>query len=146
MSWREQFDRVERFLRRIENLSEDRNEYEDSLWAFFQNCWHLKDWIKNDPQVPPAVQQSVEDSVKESPALMICADLANRSKHFSLERIRRDANIPGRVWEAFIGGPDAVTTWHYRVTLDDHSERKALEVAREAVADWKGLLSKWGLM
>ena len=47
--YQEQLKRVERWLSRIRHSSKhDRNQYEDFLWAFFQNCWHLKDWIMND--------------------------------------------------------------------------------------------------
>ena len=151
-SWQEQLERVERFLRRIEDGDQDGTDYEDFLWSFFQNCWHLKDWIMNDPAVPEATQNLVRERIHRnvkstSETLAICADLANRSKHLTLDKFsRKDADIPGRVWTARVGGSDAGTTWYYRVTWDDGSERDALELARKAVCEWKQLLTAWGLL
>jgi hypothetical protein len=46
--YQEQLSRAKRFLDRMEKLPADQTEYEDMFWAFFQNCWHVRDWIKND--------------------------------------------------------------------------------------------------
>ena len=56
----DQLARVERYLKRIENQDRDRTEYEDDLWSFFQNCWHLKDWIKNDGTIPETLRNTIE--------------------------------------------------------------------------------------
>jgi hypothetical protein len=36
------------------------DNYIDEIYAFFLNCYYLKDWIKHDPTVPAPVQQAVE--------------------------------------------------------------------------------------
>ena len=85
----EQFKRVERFLQRIDPPSKDHGsqvEYEDNLWSFFQNAWHLKDWIANDPEI---IKIDIENIVKKYHCLMICSDLANRTKHFKNEKFNR---------------------------------------------------------
>jgi hypothetical protein len=44
-----QFARVERFLTHLkDNRNRVQEEYEDNFWSFFQNCWHLKGWIKTE--------------------------------------------------------------------------------------------------
>jgi hypothetical protein len=56
----------------------------DALYAFFQNCSHLKDWIAKDPESGHTWDE-VEAFVKASTPLSKCADLANGSKHFGLQ-------------------------------------------------------------
>ncbi|MCF6150442.1 MAG: hypothetical protein E3K37_17540 [Candidatus Kuenenia sp.] len=156
MSYRfeEQFYRVKRFFDRIQDKEQIRTDYEDNLWSFFQNCWHLKDWIKNDPGVPSSVSSAIEDAVNEYESLMICADLANRSKHLKLQRVRLDATMPGRYIVATINEtisaqkPSAATSvisWDYKITLQDGSECWAMDVAEQAIADWETLINKLNL-
>ena len=84
-AYMEQLNRVRRMLERINrNQNRSADDYGDDVWSFFQNCWHLKDWIKNDPHIP--IHGSIEDLVKTSPPLMICADLANGTKHLKFDR------------------------------------------------------------
>jgi len=73
MTYHEQLARVRRFLARVENLSvnpkfelppEKQTEYEDMLYAFFQNCWHLKDWIKHDAAAPSTLADRIEDTAR----------------------------------------------------------------------------------
>ena len=59
------------------------NDAEDYLWAFFQNCWHIKDWIRNDPRVTNEAKERVWEAVQTTRSLRLAADLANGSKHFS---------------------------------------------------------------
>ena len=85
-----QWERVKRALLRIENNKKRQmDEYEDDVWNFFQNCWHLKDWIKNDVAIDSAHRESVECDVNKVDELVICADLCNRSKHLTLDRKRK---------------------------------------------------------
>lgn len=147
----EQFNRVKRFFGRIQNKERILPDYEDDLWSFFQNCWHLKDWIKNDPGVPSSVSSTIEEAVNDYESLMICADLANRSKHLNLRMVRLNAAMPGRHIVATINetigsqkpsDTTSVITWDYKITLQDGSERRAMVVAEQAVADWKTLINK----
>ena len=81
-----QFERVARTFQKVLN-NQNRNpvEYEDDVWSFFQNCWHLKDWIKNDSQgVAKATRQKIDVEVNSRPALVMMGDLANKSKNFEL--------------------------------------------------------------
>jgi hypothetical protein len=48
----QQVARVERGLTYVcSNRDRELVEYEDDVWNFFQNAWHLKDWVKNDLEV-----------------------------------------------------------------------------------------------
>ena len=87
--YEEQLGRVERFLQRISVPNKNREEYEDFLWAFFQNCWHLRDWLKNDTSIRKRKREAILSAVKQSKVLLICECIANRSKHYRLNRKHR---------------------------------------------------------
>lgn len=90
MKWEEQYSRVKRYYDRIKCLNNNQIEYEDDLWAFFQNCYHLKDWIKNG-QVSQQIKESIENKISTTNCtyLPMCADLANRTKHSTLDKHNR---------------------------------------------------------
>lgn len=102
----EQMKRVRRWLERIELPAESQTEHEDFLWSFFQNCWHLKDWIKNDPTTSSGVVNGIESDINRYDSLKISADLANGSKHLVLLRPPRHAKNPQvRGHISVVGGP-----------------------------------------
>lgn len=65
---------------------------EFELFAFFEICFHLKDWISQDGAYDSSVHD-VEAFINSSPALRICADICNRLKHRTLTRKTRSANL-----------------------------------------------------
>ena len=70
--------------------SDDVNEhdFQDMMWAAFQNCWHVKDWIMSDPNVSDAQKQAVLAMAHQSPDLGACQDLCNGTKHLAPDRAR----------------------------------------------------------
>jgi len=51
------------------------------------NCYHLKDWIINDP-VEKVDSKIAEDYITKNRELSICADICNGLKHVHLKRER----------------------------------------------------------
>ena len=156
MSYKDQFDRVRRYLARIENQSRDRTEYEDDFWSFFQNCWHLAHWIENDPTLTASTKGNVWNDVKNSDTIIICRDLANRSKHVTFEpnyQTRMDAQVTQSQIGIEAGGSlqdenvsSARLSYGYTITLHKTGSHKdALRVARKAIKDWAALLKRNGL-
>jgi hypothetical protein len=92
VTYQKQLARVRRFLARVENLTvnplelpaEKQVAYEDMLFTLFQNCWHLKDWIKNDPSSPSTLAASIEQLCQNYQSIMLSADIANGTKHLKL--------------------------------------------------------------
>ncbi len=86
----DQFERVKRYFSRFKQIndgqehSQSSQNYDDDIYAFFQNCYHLKDWIKNDPAC--SSWSDVEDFINQNPDLSICADLCNALKHLKKAR------------------------------------------------------------
>jgi hypothetical protein len=142
----EQLKRVERWLSRIQKNESDQIEHQDFLYAFFQNCWHLKDWIKNDDALPPKIRCGIEDDIKRYGSLLTCADLANRSKHLVLTKPpRKDATMRGEIRVAvgdnvFTEESSSIVSWEYVVIGNDGKTISALDVARDALNEWKALL------
>src|SRR4051812_44342227 len=92
--WREQYERTERWYKRFAAINSGRvhdvpsDYYVDEIYAFFLNCYHLKDWIKNDSSLPSTVRSAVEDFVKSEEWLCLCADVCNGLKHLKLKSDR----------------------------------------------------------
>jgi hypothetical protein len=153
--FQEQFERMDRFMMKVVFATGRPADYEDDLWAFFQNAWHLKDWIKNDPAT--GVESRIEEAVARHEPLMICADLCNRSKHLKLVRKRLDADVQGRLpriveinrWDLKEKPPKAEVAqeagWEYIVVLEDGREMSASYVALAAYDAWSTVLQEFGL-
>jgi hypothetical protein len=155
-----QYGRVKRALARVEDQNRDQQAYEDDLWTFFMHAWHLKDWVKHDTAVPQAVRDSIENDVKQHRALMVAADLANGAKHLTLTSKRVGAVPSGKDVSVYLQGalrlgssgepplppPPPQFSYRYRLKLDNGSELNALDVARDAVAAWKTILTSNGLL
>ena len=142
---REQFERVRRWLSRIEAPEGPSVEYDDFLWAFFQNGWHLKDWIRNDASILFEVRCRIVEAAEASECLKVCADLANRTKHVTLTFKRRDAAVTSRNITVFIGSDRPSESTHI-ITLDDGSKLVAQQLAKDIVAEWENILHHEGLM
>jgi len=67
----------------------------DDVQAFFINCFHLKDWLLNDPASGLA-KADLKPLTRGSTSLQLCADLANGVKHLDLKReywVARDTHF-----------------------------------------------------
>ena len=151
-SWGQQWDRVCRLLKRVDGPEKgSSNDYDDDLICFFMQCWHLKDWIKNDDNLSSTVRDKIkveidkdEECKRRYPNLAICADVANRSKHLKLERIRVDPFLTNRDITISLGAGSA--TCEHTITCADGSKHNAKEVARRAVQEWGSFLRANGLI
>ena len=156
--YKQQYDRVGRFFNRLTNQNRSQIDYEDDLWGFFQNCWHLKDWIKNDLTIPQNIRDKIEDEVKKYKPLMIAADLANRSKHLTLNRQNRldakntkksvtvhvpclDLHLNSKTGESHIVG-ECRSEYFYIIATKDDLEYDAVQIAKKAIADWDTIIKK----
>ena len=55
----------------------------DTLYHFFQDAYHLKDWIKHDTALGGG-RPDAEDAISRSVVLKIGADICNGSKHLTV--------------------------------------------------------------
>ena len=140
--FQDQFARVRRFLQRIQTHNRSATDYDDDMWAFFQNCWHLKDWIKHDPEVPLDVRNTIEKDAQGSSELMVCADLANASKHLFLTTPRIGAKHSHKNYRVVIGGQSKV---EYFIDVGDGSKIDGVALAHRCIAAWESILNKRNL-
>jgi hypothetical protein len=144
-SYRDQLDRTRRWLRRIENQSGRPDvEYQDFSWAFFNACWSLNDWVKNDDAIAQEDRNQVWRDVHASRPLLACGDVANGTKHLRLERAKIGAAHSHTATEITPGAsaPSVVSTV---IDMGDGTTRAGLDLAYECVAEWERILTAAGL-
>lgn len=141
----EQLKRVRRFLDRVRDHGRGTVDYDDDLWSFFQNAWHLKDWIDHDKTISNAKTQRILNRAHSSKELSICRDLANRTKHLELTDGSRDADVTSRNVAVTLGVEPPTTKYSHIITLDDGSQIVAQELAEEIVLEWEAIMRDEGI-
>ncbi len=103
-TWREQFARVERWYQKTQKISRTRvavdTEDLDILFAFFLNCWHLYDWLKNSEALPA---ETIEDFFRKNDHMKFCYDICIGTKHLKIDNPKAGLNrlVMGR---EYVGG------------------------------------------
>ena len=142
--WQEQWDRVERWYQRFTMIDQGREHnlssdyYQDEVYAFFINCYHLKDWIKNDSSVGSA-GANVEDFINRNNQLSLCADICNGIKHLTLlkerERSHQGPQFGCRVFKLQVGGSPIISA---KYTVDTSAgPADAFDLATKCLEAWK---------
>lgn len=88
-----QYQRMERAHNEIVNYFENPNrsksaeEVLDPIYDFFLNCYHLREWVREDSKVDQKIKNILPTFEKnDSPVqFLICRDLCNKSKHVTLK-------------------------------------------------------------
>ena len=94
-SWREQYDRMVRWEKRLRRypLDPDNPEYaRDNFFAFAQVCYHLVDWLENDKS-QPIRRNTANQFVGLIPVLALCRDICIGSKHAVRGAERKKVNV-----------------------------------------------------
>jgi hypothetical protein len=115
------------------------NELEWDSYAFFVACYHVKDYLKSDPQVPQEVERKVEDYVhNESESLALAGDITNTFKHrerTDMREVRIIKETIGQHLSVIFGWTDRGIGY----------QRDCLELAEEAVTDWRRFFQRHAL-
>jgi hypothetical protein len=152
-AYREQYDRMKRWYERFAAIDQGRphdiasDNYLDEIYAFFLNCYHLKDWIKFDSAVPFKDQQAVEGHISANRSLRLCADICNSLKHLRLKS-NRSGESPafGKKHFALALGSGRPPTVSLKYEVDTaNGLEDAFKLATECVSAWDGFLSAHGL-
>jgi hypothetical protein len=144
--WQMQWRRVERGFVKLQKEYNNTELYDDDIYHFFQDAWHLKDWIKNDSSVPKMVHDQIETEVGSKKCLRIAADFANGTKHMLLKWPRSEnAQLTGRNVTIMLGA-SGKARHEWVLTLSDGSNTTADVVAKEVMEQWILLLRKFGLV
>ena len=163
MSYQEQLMRTRRWLKRFQeatsllsmiegsvppddllSLFEKYAECEDYAYAFFQNCWHLKDWILRDSGAPVTLKEAVKKIEQESAveALTLCADVANGSKHLRTGRSSRRGARRSVEMEIDIGPTGDIEITNYSFTVVDNKDNRhdPLLLAQQSLSEWERVI------
>ena len=91
--WRGQYERVKRWHGLVQHIGTQRKigdteQEHDFVCAFFQNCYHLRDWLHNTHAVPA---KSLEEFFREHEPMRVCRDICNGTKHWRIDHPSVDA-------------------------------------------------------
>jgi hypothetical protein len=114
-------------------LSDPSAFFHDEVLAFFQACYHFKDWIKADPACTHAAPM-VEVLITNCPALALAADICNGAKHLVLTKAPR-AGAPS----TFMGSANIWNghTQASKFSVDiNTTSLDAFDVATACVKEW----------
>jgi hypothetical protein len=141
-SWRAQHERLVRSRERVSQPYKSSVAYNDDLQHYFQDCWHLKDWIKNDPS--SGVGAAIETEVLAHKALRVVGDLANGAKHLARHTHREGAYTTSTNVTVHLGQDKPIDV-DYVVTLGDGTTMSAQALVHEAFLAWSNVLNNVGL-
>lgn len=138
--WRGQYDRMLRWRERLVHAHAEAdlaegwaNEAWDIAFAFFQNAYHLKDWILTDR---PDLKSSLETLIKTNSPLQFCADICNGTKH---REVTRGHRVSSHLAGAREYAPHEPTKQRL-VVIGPTGPRPVLELAEECVCAWQSYI------
>ena len=148
-SCKDQLDRIDRLMTIVE--ADNPHAWVSGLDGLdivvfaCQSMWHLKDWILNDAQFGARDREELNKDIHESLSLLVCRDLANRSKHLSLDDPKTDARLsddPGIHYEPSKG----ICREIYYVVCHNPSEEyhgmEVRDVLRRCRDEWQRIINR----
>jgi hypothetical protein len=110
----------------------------DLAETFFNQCHHLKDWVKKDPLVVRSCVD-VEGFIQKTPVLRIVADYCNSLKHAGLDRESRSGERVEAVnthLKMDLTPKGFVTSAQLEIRVGG-KRYNAYRLATDSVAEWK---------
>jgi hypothetical protein len=108
----------------------------DFTYAFFQSCYHLRDWLRADGA---ASKSELDDLFASSIELRLCRDICNATKHLQYDHPSLDPRPRiGREWDP------SSKTWHGWYLYSDE-RRSITDLAHGCIAIWDKFLTSKGL-
>ncbi|MHB1897404.1 MAG: hypothetical protein ACYCOY_12265 [Metallibacterium sp.] len=120
----------------------------DVLIFTCQSMWHLKDWILNDPRFGAKDIAVVKAEIHASPCLLVCSDLANGTKHLSLNCPKTGGTLSEHTG-VHIDPAKGIFLEFYYITCRDSSDKfHGMEVRallRQCRDTWAGIINRYHL-
>jgi hypothetical protein len=134
--WRGQYNRMLRWYERMSSAAAQGSpDTDDFVFAFFQNCYYLREWIAQTSTTSTA---ELDALFAGSRSLRLCRDLCNGTKHLNISRPSVDAHFSiGREY-----APGEPTGHRLFAIADDKYD--LLELAAACVKDWEQFASRIG--
>ena len=153
--WRDQWERVQRWHQQVSAIGSRSFSYDDVesyrpwagdiIYAFFMNCYHLRDWLIKSGHSERVV---VDAYIKNSDALRWCRDICNGMKHFRLDPDKTptyESWTTATVTAVYIDGrpvqpePMAGKHWVFEDPVSG-AQRDMFELADACMEDWAAFL------
>ena len=110
-----------------------------------QSMWHLKDWIRHDVHFGARDIKEVEKEIHASRCLLVCADLANGSKHLSLANPKTDARLSEHSGFHYEPSKGICREIYYVVCNDPSDEYHGMEIRdllRRCRNEWQRIINR----
>lgn len=139
--WGDQLFRMLRFQERALN-STNEEEILDFTIAFFQNSYHLKDWIPIFENIDDSVWQNIwQTFVKKNDCIRYCRDICNGTKHLKVKNASVDPNFSiYREYEELEGYEDGKFIGWY--LLAGEKRISLNQLMEDCIEAWKKLIKK----
>ena len=113
---------------------------EFELYAFFEICYHLKDWVKFSSEYDSS--NNVEKFINDSQPLRICADICNKLKHKILTQKLRSKSEPSVFYItstiSVSTNSDYSTVKISKATVEtERGEECAFSLAEDCMKEWQ---------
>ena len=157
--WQEQYYRMQRSYQRllrasqgVDPTAQSSDDVRDTLYHFFQDVYHLKDWIGNDSSVATSSRRLDDQYINNSTILQLCADLCNGTKHLALSRARTGDLSTGfssqgvNIYGSAAGSkkPSGHVEHSWEVT-SNNVNYDAVQLAGDVITEWDNVLRAEGL-
>lgn len=150
--YQEQLKRIDRLMKMVEEDQFHAGvagglEPIDLVLFACQSMWHLKDWICNDSNFGVKDIEALKKDVHSSHCLLVCADLANGSKHLSLKdpKVGAGAGLSERSGVHYEPSKEIFREIHYVVCSDPSDEHHGMEVRdllRRCRDEWQRIINQ----
>ena len=144
----EQYLRMLRYYKKLRGITTKRVQFSftenewDTIYAFFINCYHLKDWIINDPTLQ-IDKKTVEDYISKSDSLSICADICNGLKHLKLTKPRYPKKtILGKQVHATINNGDKTSEERRFIVEENGKPSDGVYLSMDCIYLWRNFIEK----
>ena len=113
----------------------------DTAETFFNHCYHLKDWLKNDSTL--TLTTDIEKFITNDEYLSVAADYCNTHKHAVLDRLPRTGEQINKL-NTHVNidfTPFGVVTSSTQVITVGSKEYSSYELAKNCIMSWQRFLS-----
>ena len=133
--WQSQAARMRRWHSRLRAAANEHDRH-DFLYSFFENAFHLRDWLADTGAVEIAALDLFFDSHVE---MRLCRDLANSHKHYSISRPSQPA--PPCEAREYTPGMGNLADDVSLVVLSDGTKHDAFLLADRILGLWEAFIA-----
>ncbi|WP_158756201.1 hypothetical protein [Dyella sp. S184] len=148
--FQEQVARVDRLLDLVNAKDQEAAlggilAFQDVLVFACQGMWHIRDWVLNDPYFAARDKAALRREIESNQYLLVCADLANGSKHFVLDRPHTSIRESDRQGISVVPGKGIFQVYYYLESNDRSGPFHGMEIRAFLTAcrtEWQAIIDR----